>query len=65
MPNPRDGAKPDLGPRKLRRPAVHPAFRLVCSYSFNARISTDYAVPLTDSACVYYGNRMGVGPREP
>ena len=29
---------------------------------FDARISTEYAVPLTDSACVYCGNCIAVCP---
>jgi predicted molibdopterin-dependent oxidoreductase YjgC len=29
---------------------------------FDARISTEYAIPLTDSACVYCGNCIGVCP---
>lgn len=34
----------------------------VAGRGFDARISTEYAVPLTDSACVYCGNCIGVCP---
>ncbi len=34
----------------------------VSGRGFDARISTEYAVPLTDSACVYCGNCIGVCP---
>jgi len=34
----------------------------VSGRGFEARISTEYAVPLTDSACVYCGNCIGVCP---
>jgi len=34
----------------------------VAGRGFNARISTEYNVPLTDSACVYCGNCIGVCP---
>ena len=34
----------------------------VAGRGFDARISTEYAVPLTESACVYCGNCIGVCP---
>jgi predicted molibdopterin-dependent oxidoreductase YjgC len=34
----------------------------VAGRGFDARISTEFAVPLTDSACVYCGNCIGVCP---
>ena len=34
----------------------------VAGRGFDARISTEYDVPLTDSACVYCGNCIGVCP---
>src|SRR5204863_497547 len=34
----------------------------VAGRGFDARISTEYAVPLPDSACVYCGNCIGVCP---
>jgi predicted molibdopterin-dependent oxidoreductase YjgC len=34
----------------------------VAGRGFEARISTEYAIPLTDSACVYCGNCIGVCP---
>ena len=34
----------------------------VAGRGFEARISTEFAVPLTDSACVYCGNCIGVCP---
>jgi predicted molibdopterin-dependent oxidoreductase YjgC len=34
----------------------------VAGRGFDARISTEYTVPLTDSACVYCGNCIGVCP---
>ena len=34
----------------------------VAGRGFDARISTEFAVPLTDSACVYCGNCVGVCP---
>ncbi len=34
----------------------------VAGRGFDARISTEYAVPLTNSACVYCGNCIGVCP---
>jgi predicted molibdopterin-dependent oxidoreductase YjgC len=34
----------------------------VAGRGFDARISTEYALPLTDSACVYCGNCIGVCP---
>jgi predicted molibdopterin-dependent oxidoreductase YjgC len=34
----------------------------VAGRGFDARISTEYAVPLPDSACVYCGNCVGVCP---
>src|SRR6202034_4894367 len=34
----------------------------VAGRGFEARISTEYAVPLPDSACVYCGNCIGVCP---
>jgi len=34
----------------------------VSGRGFEARISTEYAIPLTDSACVYCGNCIGVCP---
>ncbi len=34
----------------------------VAGRGFDARISTEYVVPLTDSACVYCGNCIGVCP---
>jgi NADP-reducing hydrogenase subunit HndD len=34
----------------------------VAGRGFEARISTEYAVPLTESACVYCGNCIGVCP---
>jgi len=34
----------------------------VAGRGFDARISTEFAVPLTDSACVYCGNYIGVCP---
>lgn len=34
----------------------------VAGRGFDARISTEYAIPLTDSACVYCGNCIGVCP---
>ena len=34
----------------------------VAGRGFDARISTEYAVPLTDSACVYCGNCIEVCP---
>ena len=34
----------------------------VSGRGFEARISTEYAVPLTDSACVYCGNCIAVCP---
>jgi predicted molibdopterin-dependent oxidoreductase YjgC len=34
----------------------------VAGRGFDARISTEYSVPLTDSACVYCGNCIGVCP---
>lgn len=34
----------------------------VAGRGFDARISTEHAVPLTDSACVYCGNCIGVCP---
>ncbi len=34
----------------------------VAGRGFGARISTEYSVPLTDSACVYCGNCIGVCP---
>jgi predicted molibdopterin-dependent oxidoreductase YjgC len=34
----------------------------VAGRGFDARISTEYAVPLSDSACVYCGNCIGVCP---
>jgi predicted molibdopterin-dependent oxidoreductase YjgC len=34
----------------------------VAGRGFDARISTEYAAPLTDSACVYCGNCIGVCP---
>ena len=34
----------------------------VAGRGFDARISTEYAVPLTDSACVYCGNCIAVCP---
>jgi predicted molibdopterin-dependent oxidoreductase YjgC len=36
----------------------------VAGRGFDARISTEFAVPLTDSACVYCGNCIGVCPTE-
>jgi predicted molibdopterin-dependent oxidoreductase YjgC len=36
----------------------------VAGRGFDARISTEYAVPLTDSACVYCGNCIGVCPTD-
>jgi predicted molibdopterin-dependent oxidoreductase YjgC len=34
----------------------------VAGRGFDARISTEFALPLTDSACVYCGNCIGVCP---
>lgn len=34
----------------------------VAGRGFDARISTEFAIPLTDSACVYCGNCIGVCP---
>jgi predicted molibdopterin-dependent oxidoreductase YjgC len=34
----------------------------VAGRGFDARISTEFALPLTDSACVYRGNCIGVCP---
>ncbi|HLK59707.1 MAG TPA: 2Fe-2S iron-sulfur cluster-binding protein [Chthonomonadaceae bacterium] len=34
----------------------------VAGRGFDARISTEYVIPLTDSACVYCGNCIGVCP---
>jgi predicted molibdopterin-dependent oxidoreductase YjgC len=34
----------------------------VAGRGFDARISTEYAVPLPESACVYCGNCVGVCP---
>jgi NADP-reducing hydrogenase subunit HndD len=36
----------------------------VAGRGFEARISTEYAVPLTESACVYCGNCIGVCPTD-
>jgi predicted molibdopterin-dependent oxidoreductase YjgC len=36
----------------------------VAGRRFDARISTEYAVPLTSSACVYCGNCIGVCPTD-
>ncbi len=36
----------------------------VAGRGFDARISTEFAVPLTDSACVYCGNCIGVCPTD-
>jgi predicted molibdopterin-dependent oxidoreductase YjgC len=36
----------------------------VAGRGFDIRIATEYAVPLTDSACVYCGNCIGVCPTE-
>ena len=36
----------------------------IAGRGFDARISTEYAVPLTESACVYCGNCIGVCPTE-
>lgn len=36
----------------------------VAGRGFDARISTEYAVPLTESACVYCGNCIGVCPTD-
>ena len=42
--------------------AQHTFAIAVAGRGFDARISTEYAVPLTDSACVYCGNCIGVCP---
>ena len=42
--------------------AQHTFAIAVAGRGFDARISTEYSVPLTDSACVYCGNCIGVCP---
>ena len=42
--------------------AQHTFAIAVAGRGFDARISTEYAVPLPDSACVYCGNCIGVCP---
>ncbi|MBX7186413.1 MAG: (2Fe-2S)-binding protein [Vicinamibacteria bacterium] len=42
--------------------AQHTFAIAVAGRGFDARISTEFAVPLTDSACVYCGNCIGVCP---
>lgn len=42
--------------------AQHTFAIAVSGRGFDARISTEFAVPLTDSACVYCGNCIGVCP---
>jgi len=42
--------------------AQHTFAIAVAGRGFDARISTEYAVPLTESACVYCGNCIGVCP---
>ncbi|MFM7718112.1 MAG: 2Fe-2S iron-sulfur cluster-binding protein [Actinomycetota bacterium] len=42
--------------------AQHTYAIAVAGRGFDARISTEFAVPLTDSACVYCGNCIGVCP---
>ncbi len=42
--------------------AQHTFAIAVAGRGFDARISTEYDVPLTDSACVYCGNCIGVCP---
>ena len=42
--------------------AQHTFAIAVAGRGFDARISTEHAVPLTDSACVYCGNCIGVCP---
>ena len=49
--------------RGLRRATHQNTFAIaVAGRGFDARISTEYAVPLPDSACVYCGNCIGVCP---
>ena len=49
-------------PAASRRKIPYTFAMAVAGRGFNVRISTAFTVPLTDSACVYCGNCIGVCP---